>query len=471
MIYQKIYKNRLKPPKKFENWVKDFFPIYEFTSKGEVIKTSERKGDVTRRQLRSNTNFNRLSKNDFFTIIQSTSKRIELQIYKVFFEINEKTLKEEFYFALHSMMKYENGDEIGIHTTAYGEPIYKGGFRNIVQGVFQYADDGVIYPYSDKTFYKSELRHIQNVSGLISPKNWNSRLQKRLSRVYKYRLGIEAIQRLGGYRLVEDISSDKNIADMRFVTKSYVIRNRKHVSKNCNYHEIEFYEELRKQGIQEDERYASVISVYELRSLHLHPAQHSKTRLLNYLIRQGEKYDYYKDYLDMLNQLGIPAEDRIVFYPKNLTEAHDDLVRRINLLEVDEELESNTDLDEKARDLYNELSELEYTGDKYSVVAPKGLKDILMEGKELNHCAGGSRYLKGHANKDFAIMFLRNKNSVSESLITFTYHYDGRVSSIHGYGNKDDLEYLDEAKDFIKKDWLKRVTRKGKDGKEVLSKI
>ena len=88
--------------------------------------------------------------------------------------------------------------------------------------------------------------------------------------------------------------------------------------------------------------------------------------------------------------MGIPAEDRIVFYPKNLTEAHDDLVRRINLLEVDEELESNTDLDEKARDLYNELSELEYTGDKYSVVAPKGLKDILLEGKELNHCVGGS---------------------------------------------------------------------------------
>ena len=215
MIYQNMYKNRLKPPKKFENWVKGFFPIYEFTSKGEVIKTSDRKGEVTKRQLRSNTNFNRLSKNDFFTIIQSTPKRIELQIYRVFFEINKATKKEEFYFKLHSMMKYENGEEIGIHATSFNESKYKQGFRNIVQGVFQYADDGVVYPYSDDTFKSSELRYIQNVSGLIEPKNWNSRLQKRLSRVYKYRHGIEAVQRLGGYRLAEDISSDKNIADMR----------------------------------------------------------------------------------------------------------------------------------------------------------------------------------------------------------------------------------------------------------------
>lgn len=457
MIAQKIYEKKLKLPKYVKNWVEDYFPVYQFIRKGEEILSSDRKGEIIKRQLRSNTNFERLSKKEYLTVILTTSKRIEYQTFRVFFDINPITKKEVFQYRLHAMLKFENNKVYGIHYNPYTQDV-AAGFRGINYGGFRHADEGLFYPIDNNDFKNSQLKFIENIACLISPSHYSSRTFRRLERAYKYRTGIEGIQRLGGYRLVEQIVNDyNNNVDMRILTKSFVIRNRKHIQNNFAWEDVLLMETCRELGVPENIEYSKIINVDQLKSLKIHPAQHSKTRLLNYILKQGKDYIYYRDYLHMLDQLGIPAEERIVFYPKDLIVAHDDAVDKINLLNISMEVLVNKPLDDKTQEVYKELSKLEYTGDKYQVLAPRNLTDIMLEGKNLNHCVGGSMHLKGHSNQDFAIMFVREKDKRDESLVTFTYEYDGRVSQVQGYGNRNNLEYLPEIKEFIFNEWLEKV--------------
>lgn len=79
--------NKLQPPRAFFEWCYSSFRTYVWKNKNETIVSSTRKHDwIIEKKLRKNSRLTFYDSSSCFQIILSTSKRIEVQTYKVISE-------------------------------------------------------------------------------------------------------------------------------------------------------------------------------------------------------------------------------------------------------------------------------------------------------------------------------------------------------------------------------------------------
>lgn len=57
------------------------------------------------------------------------------------------------------------------------------------------------------------------------------------------------------------------------------------------------------------------------------------TKFQKWFMRKGEHFDYYMDYLHMLEELNTPLNNDSVLFPENLQVAHDNTMNTLYLLE------------------------------------------------------------------------------------------------------------------------------------------
>lgn len=150
-------------------------------------------------------------------------------------------------------------------------------------------------------------------------------------------------------------------------------------------------------------------------------------RFQNWVIKNSVKAYEYRDYQNMLENLGIAFEGDFRILPKNFKQAHDDAVKAYNDMK-----------DEQKRiEFANQLEKLlglEQTIGNYTFVLPKELQELKAEGKALSHCVGS--YADRVARGDTVILFVRQKEKVDNPLYTLEIK-NGKIVQLRGKRNKD----------------------------------
>lgn len=194
---------------------------------------------------------------------------------------------------------------------------------------------------------------------------------------------------------------------------------------------------------------------------------------LHYLKSQAN--DYYnssrnirlwEDYLKMCKDLAINIEDSYWRYPKNLVEAHANILNEINKRKEIEEAELN----QKRFETF-ELLNSEKRYDNYIISFPKNMEDIKKQADALNQCLIRCAYDKKHADRKSALVFIKDlKNNPvgtaeihkSNEIVQFYLNEEDRKNMLPNEELKEIMnDFINEYKWF---EIIKKHERKKNNG-------
>ena len=126
------------------------------------------------------------------------------------------------------------------------------------------------------------------------------------------------------------------------------------------------------------------------------------------LVRTAE---VYFDYLSMRRNLGYNLENTVYQQPRNLQQAHDEMVTEQNKDEQDKRLNEVAEQYPLIRKNYRGLRNRYFYEDEVYIIRPaRSAEEIVIEGRTLHHCVGGNNYLDKHNKKESIILMLRFKD-------------------------------------------------------------
>lgn len=135
----------------------------------------------------------------------------------------------------------------------------------------------------------------------------------------------------------------------------------------------------------------------------------------------------YRDYLRMKHQLGERAEWKIYDFTE-IRKWHDELTERLNKERIEKENISFQNIS---------LSQYEYQGNIFSVVAPKTAEEIRKEGASLHHCVAS--YISSVCSQKTYILFVRKNEDISSPFFTMEVR-NGKIRQCRGVCNKNPSE-------------------------------
>lgn len=436
----------LTPPKDFFKWCESQIPIYKWQNKQQTIISSNREhGEVIEKRLTKNSRLDFREKFYPFGIILVSKNRIEIQSYGYWLDV--KGGEEKLEYRLTNFERFSNNKHIQAHT-GYHNSWYHGLLSNYGYMSGAYTNT-VFYPNN----WQSKLKNNRDIKYLTLP-----RIQRQdINRIYKYRYEIEYLQKIGNKRLANNIMFTGKLpygkdyystADMTIITRNWLQSHKsllKNSDKTFNEIMIELY--LQKRNIKMIDNIDRLIHYKQLKKL---PKEIKLNKFINYLEEQKFSFDYYLDYIYMLQELKTPLKSDLVLFPKELTKAHDDLVNVIGKLE--------RELEEKAyQKRLPKIRKYEQEIDEFLFLVPKELQEIVNEGNQLSHCVGSKRYLDNHLNGSTNIIFIRQKDNINKSYFTLEYK-NQRVAQVQGYEDKATVP--ESVKQAINKweDKIKRIS-------------
>lgn len=433
------YENRLKPPKDFYEWCYKQIRTYVWENKRQKIVASHRKHQqIIKKRLAKNSCLSFYDCSNYFDIVLCTSKRIERQTYKVlsYFQHGKQ------YFDCHliNLHMYRENEIQTIHRI--NEKRYDWGKTPIVEGM---------WGYSPSVYGNNIIERLERVSELKYC-NLKEITVDNLYFYYKYKERLEYIQKIKAYGIEEQVISgriDFRRLTMKFLTKwKFFLKNSYRTMAD-----IQLKLEIELRGGKYIEGSELVLTASNV--LMLDP-RIPIVKLQNYLLKQDRSFvfSYYNDYFEMLKQLNIPITKNTMF-PKDLTKAHDRAVDTLNELRLEVE---NKAFEKR----YNEIKSMEKTVQGISFVVPKKASELIKEGRELNHCVGGSHYIKKHAEKKLTIVFVRKKTEPTKAYFTLELR-ENKVVQLYGYKNTDPSNELQA----IVQEWLSSITRTNRKEKKV----
>ena len=178
----------------------------------------------------------------------------------------------------------------------------------------------------------------------------------------------------------------------------------------------------------------------------------------------------WADYLDAAVKLKYDLSRDDVRMPKDLAERHDHAAAAVQ-----------TEEDEKAmkryRARYRQLTEqFSFSAEGLCVAVPKGVQDIVREGRILKHCVGG--YADRHVDGRATILFLRKASAPDAPYVTIELCTENNcrelgIRQIHGYRNEADGSPPPERvhAGFLKTwlDWVHAGSPRDREGQPVLA--
>lgn len=165
----------------------------------------------------------------------------------------------------------------------------------------------------------------------------------------------------------------------------------------------------------------------------------------------------WKDYMSMAKRLHMDTNDAIVYRVKKLFQRHDELVALV----------AKKDAQEEIRNLQKKFpgvdkicaavkAKYEYIGEKYRIVAPDGIGDIIAEGRTLHHCVGSSeRYFDRIQSHEAYILFLRKVENPNVPYYTLEIEPGGTVRQKRTSYDRQNSDIKDAEK-FLQK-WQKEI--------------
>lgn len=436
----KHIKNALRPPKSFFTECFSKFPIYVWENKTDKIVSSERSQKnvkVIQKRLTKNSRLDFWDTHDYFLWIGVSKTRIEFQMYRVqqYFENGQ----ENFSVTLYNFEKFTEKEHIRLSVSFYGTT-YKSGLLMLGNCKGAYSDYWLLQSLEDvfKRFKKNDaLKYLDFAK--MKETNSLSNLPMMFPHIFKYRGIIEYAQKINARGIQKDLigeiipsyyglgSGRHCHVNMGKLTFKF-LRTHKNVFKNSDegFEDYKIRKELEKAlggkvlpGFNKYFRTAG--------DLQYIPKGIKPIRFQNWVIKNSVKAYEYRDYQNMLENLGIAFEGDFRILPKNFKQAHDDAVKAYNDMK-----------DEQKRiEFANQLEKLlglEQTIGNYTFVLPKELQELKAEGKALSHCVGS--YADRVARGETVILFVRQKEKVDNPLYTLEIK-NGKIVQLRGMRNRD----------------------------------
>jgi hypothetical protein len=190
----------------------------------------------------------------------------------------------------------------------------------------------------------------------------------------------------------------------------------------------------------------------------------------------------WKDYITAAQALGYQLHRESVLLPKDLREAHNEATKKHREKLQRERAKTEAEQRERRAAAYvQRKEELEvkyaYAADGLVIRVPDSEDEIIQEGVALKHCVAG--YAERHVKGSVTILFLREEKRPDKPFLTIEMR-ENQLVQIHGYKNEglytakgrfapDPREVY---KDFLDTwlDWLKKGSRRNKDGTPKLPK-
>lgn len=194
----------------------------------------------------------------------------------------------------------------------------------------------------------------------------------------------------------------------------------------------------------------------------------SGRQIMNYIARQHrqrktdteEILRLWKDYLSMASRMKMDVQKEIVYKPTDIKQAHDSLVKMCDnkniVKRAGEIVQKYPDVDDI---LWSIREKYEYSDDKYAVVVPKKIEDIIYEGRTLGHCLDKSDiYFDRIQRRESFIVFLRRMDDIKKPYYTMEIEPDGTTRQKRTTGDRQDKDFQ-EAVSFIRK-WQGEVKKR-----------
>lgn len=188
----------------------------------------------------------------------------------------------------------------------------------------------------------------------------------------------------------------------------------------------------------------------------------SPVKCHNYLIKQsknsGETIEQtlitWEDYLDMAEQLKMDTKKEQIQRPKDLKAAHDEMIILKNKDGAEKQAKAIEKKWPKVNEQLKKLQKYEFAADGYKIVAPKSVKDIVLEGIVLRHCVHTCDYYFDRIQRDETyLFFLRKGSSPDMPWYTLEVEPSGNIRQKRTTGDNQNKDFED-AIPFLKK-WQK----------------
>lgn len=125
----------------------------------------------------------------------------------------------------------------------------------------------------------------------------------------------------------------------------------------------------------------------------------------------------YIDYLDAVRKLGMDLEDAAVFFPQDMTRAHDEAALQLRLMQDREEAEKHRQSDVRLGKKAEHLRKLfDYSDDRMMISVPDCWTAFRQEGHAQHNCV--SQYYDRAVAGKTIILFIRKKEAPEESFCT-----------------------------------------------------
>lgn len=188
----------------------------------------------------------------------------------------------------------------------------------------------------------------------------------------------------------------------------------------------------------------------------------SPAKCYNYLKKQAKLSDEtlkqvlitWRDYINMADQLKMNTKTEQIQRPKDLKAAHDEVVLLKNKDGAEKQAKEIEKKWPKVNEQVKKLQKYEYATDGYMIVAPRSVKDIVLEGIILRHCVHTCDYYFDRIQRDETyLFFLRKGSSPDMPWYTLEVEPSGNIRQKRTTGDNQNKDFED-AIPFLKK-WQK----------------
>ena len=204
----------------------------------------------------------------------------------------------------------------------------------------------------------------------------------------------------------------------------------------------------------------------------------TEIQICNYLKKQMEVSNIHirtalttwKDTLDMAIKYKLDIQDPYHYRPAKLKQRHDELVLRGAMEDLKQQAEKTKKDFPKVEPILQEIRDIYcFTGEKYLVAVPETILDIMVEGKNLQHCiVKSTRYLDRIERRESYILFLRRAEAPGQSYYTLEVEPDGTVRQKRSM-NDEQYPDIEDATAFLRQ-WQKEVSKRLTETERNLAK-
>lgn len=177
----------------------------------------------------------------------------------------------------------------------------------------------------------------------------------------------------------------------------------------------------------------------------------------------------WDDYYSMAATEKMDITNEQIYKPKNLRQAHADVIALRERAGMEKLAKEKAEKWPKVNEVCRTLKKYEYTGEKYCIVAPKGIIDIVKEGTILKHCIHTCEfYYDRMEQQESYILFLRYADAPDTPYYTLEVEPGGNIRQKRTVGDnqnedfKECIPFLNEWQQWVKKNLSKEEKKLAK---------